>query len=362
MLQTHDNVAVIHVVAPGQVGGLESVVRALTGGQAAHGDRVHVVAILDDPKPERHAFLDSLVVEHTVLVVPPRAYGRERAAVAAFCDRWRPDVVHTHGYRTDVIDSGVARRMGLPTVTTVHGFTGTGWRGRVYERLQRRAFRRFDAVVAVSRPLVSLLTNDGIAPSHVHLIPNAWSARPFATRAEARAALGLGPGFVAGWIGRLSREKAPDVFLAALGSLDTSVTGAIVGDGRERAGLAAQSTRVAWLGRVDDAARYITAFDVLVLSSRTEGTPMVLFEAMAAGVPVVATAVGGVPDVVSEREALLVPSEQPDALAAAIAAVRDDPTSARTRAAAAATRLSTEYAVGPWVERYATVYRSVRRQ
>ena len=87
---------------------------------------------------------------------------------------------------------------------------------------------------------------------------------------------------------------------------------------------------------------------------------MVLFEAMAAHVPVVATAVGGVPDVVSDTEALLVPPERPDALARAIEAVRDDPDAARTRAAAAAKRLSTEYAVGPWVERYAAVYRGVR--
>jgi glycosyltransferase involved in cell wall biosynthesis len=358
VLQTHNNVAVIHVVAPGQVGGLESVVRALTQAQAVRGDRVHVVAILDGPRPERHAFLDALVVEHTVLTLPPRAYAKERAAVAALCDRWRADVVHTHGYRTDVIDSGVARRLGLPTVTTVHGFTGTGWRGRLYERLQRGAFRRFDAVVAVSRPLVSLLTNDGIAASRIHLIPNAWSTRSVSTRAEARRALGLGDGFIAGWIGRLSREKAPDVFVVALGLLDASIAGVIIGSGRE----SFPSERVRYLGQVDDAARYIAAFDVLVLSSRTEGTPIVLFEAMAAGVPVVSTAVGGVPDVVSEREALLVPPERPDALAHAIASVRDDPAAARERAEAATARLARDFAVEPWAERYAAVYRGVRRQ
>jgi glycosyltransferase involved in cell wall biosynthesis len=305
-------------------------------------------------------FIDGLAVETTVLSLPPRAYGRERAAVADLCERWRPDVVHTHGYRTDVIDSGAARKAGFPTVTTVHGFTGTGWRGRFYERLQRRAFRRFDAVVAVSRPLATLLRNEAKTPSRVHLIPNAYAAPPFATRDEARRSLGLGPGFIAGWIGRLSHEKAPDVFLDALGFLDASVTGAIIGDGRHRPP-PEPSTRVAWLGRVDDAARLITAFDVLVLSSRTEGTPMVLFEAMAARVPVVATAVGGVPDVVSPHEALLVPSERPDELARAIASIRDDPGASRARADAAAAKLAADFAVGSWVERYAAVYRGVRR-
>jgi len=331
-------------------------VLALTAGQAARGDRVQVAAVLDGPQPQKHAFLDALEVERTVIALPPRAYGRERQAIAGLCARWRPDVVHTHGYRTDVLDAGVARRSKLPTVTTVHGFTGIGgWRGRIYEYLQRRAFHRFDAVVAVSRPLVTLLRNDGVAADRVHMIPNAYAPGLFSARDEARAALGLGDGFIAGWIGRLSQEKAPDVFVAAVDQLD-GISAAIIGSGREAP---RNSPRVKMLGQLSDAARVMKAFDVLVLSSRTEGTPMVLFEAMAAHVPVVATAVGGVPDVVSENEALLVPSDRPDELARAIAAVRGDPAAARTRAAAAAKRLATEYAVGPWVERYAAVYRGV---
>lgn len=357
VLQTDDNVAVLHVVAPGQVGGLESVVLALTAGQAARGNRVHVAAVLDG-QPQKHAFLDALGVDHTACVLAPRDYRGERARIAALCARLRPDIVHTHGYRPDVIDAAIARRAGIPTVTTVHGYTGAGgWRGRLYEYLQRRAFRRFDAVVAVSRPLATSLRNDGVAPSRVHLIPNAYAARPFVSRDDARRTLGLGPGFIAGWIGRLSPEKAPDVFVSAISQLDAQISGAIVGSGREAP---RNSERVFMLGQVADAARLITAFDVLVLSSRTEGTPMVLFEAMAAGVPVVTTAVGGVPDVVTDKEALLVPPERPDALARAIAAVRDDPASARSRAEAAARRLETEYAVAPWVERYAAVYRAVR--
>src|SRR5262249_32473885 len=163
---------------------------------------------------------------------------------------------------------------------------------RFYERLQRRAFRRFEAVVAVSRPLATLLRNDGIAPSRVHLIPNGYAAPVFSPRDEARQSLGLGPGFVAGWIGRLSHENAPDVFAAALSRRGSDVAGVVVGDGRE----STRNPRVIWKGRGPDAGLLIKAFDVLVLSSRTEGTPIVLFEAMAAGVPVVATAVGGVPD------------------------------------------------------------------
>ena len=86
---------------------------------------------------------------------------------------------------------------------------------------------------------------------------------------------------------------------------------------------------------------------------------MVLFEAMAAGVPVVTTAVGGVPDVVSDTEALLVPPNDPAALAAAISAVLGDPAGARRRAEAARRRLEEKFRLGPWLERYESLYRTL---
>ena len=82
---------------------------------------------------------------------------------------------------------------------------------------------------------------------------------------------------------------------------------------------------------------------------------------MAAGVPVVATAVGGVPDVVTEREALLVPPEHPELLARALESIRLQPEAARERAAAARTRLESAYAVEPWLDRYEAVYRDLAR-
>src|SRR5690606_24627963 len=106
-----------------------------------------------------------------------------------------------------------------------------------------------------------------------------------------------------------------------------SVSGMLIGTGRMRDDLM-QRTRmlglvdnIMWPGAIEGAGRLLRAFDVVVLSSRTEGTPMVLLEAMAAGVPVIATRVGGIPDVVSEHEAALVQPESPDALASALLSV-----------------------------------------
>lgn len=106
------------------------------------------------------------------------------------------------------------------------------------------------------------------------------------------------------------------------------------------------------------AERLFRAFDALVLSSRTEGTPIVLFEAMAAGVPIVATRVGGVPDMLSPREAELVPSGDPAALAAAIRGIHRDPGAAAAKARVARERLCREFQAEPWIERYEAVYRA----
>jgi glycosyltransferase involved in cell wall biosynthesis len=135
-----------------------------------------------------------------------------------------------------------------------------------------------------------------------------------------------------------------------------------MGAGREQESLEALARAsgiapaVRWLGLVPDAGRFFRAFDIFVLSSRTEGTPIALFEAMDAGIPVIATAVGGVPAVVSEREALLIASEDSVALARALRTIQDDPSAAHARSIAARERLAEVYGLEPWIERYDHLY------
>ncbi|PYO73016.1 MAG: hypothetical protein DMD64_08725 [Gemmatimonadetes bacterium] len=194
---------------------------------------------------------------------------------------------------------------------------------------------------------------------------------PALDRDAARRTLGIPrEDFVVGWVGRLSVEKGPDVLLDALPHLNTvPLTISLIGGGtgaeqralRARADKLGVADRIRWHGVVPDAERVYTAFDVCVLSSRTEGTPVVLFEAMAAGVPIVATAVGGVPDVLSAEEAVLVASEDPVGLAAGIRDVYAHAAAAARRARAARLRLEREFGVGPWLDRYAGIYRLITR-
>lgn len=350
---------ILHITAPGATGGLERVVRGLV---EALRERGHAVSLLASVGTDNgpHPFVDALQaggVPLRLVRLRGRAWRAEVVAITTAIREFRPDVVHTHGFRSDVLGLVAARRTGKPVVSTVHGYTGGSWKVRLYERVQRRALRSFDAVVAVSHPLAEDLQRSGIAPDRLHVVRNALNPNPGMERCEARRALGLAEhAFVAGWIGRFSSEKGADVFVDALEHLN-EVTAVMIGDGPERAALAASTAdRIHFPGALNDADRYMPAFDVLVLSSRTEGTPMVLLEGMAAGVPIVATAVGGVPHMIDDDEAILVPSPDAVDLARAIERVRADPAAARTRAEIARRRFESEFDVGPWVVDYEEVY------
>ena len=361
---------ILQIVAPGELGGLESVVLALAAGQTRRGHNV-IVAVVSEPRNGEHPFVAALSaagVTTVPFVLPPRAYLKERALIKDLCNREQPDIVHTHGYRPDILHAASRLRRNFATATTLHGSSRVGGSSTFHEWLQMLSLRRFDAVIAVSRQLADQLRRTWVRPERLHVIPNAGSDRmPIADSLEARSRLKLpADGIVVGWVGRLIPIKGADVFIRAVRHLAAlPITVSVIGDGSERALLEELahaegiSERVHFHGAVHDAARYISAFDVFVLSSRSEGTPVTLLEAMAAKVPVVATRVGGVPDVVGPAEAMLVPPEDPVALAKAIRAVIQDPAGATRRAEAAARRLHINFGIERWIDAHDRVYDTI---
>lgn len=363
--------SVLHVVTPGAAGGLERVTQSLCIGLRRRQHMVQVAAICEaeEALQRYRAPLAAAGVPVHPIILPSRAYLREKRAFTQLSAKLAPEVVHTHGARADILAGWAAREAGLPTVTTLHGFGGAGWKNRVYERLQRMSLARFDGVVVVSQALARQLGRSVAGEARLKVIPNAWleSEAPLG-RAAARSALRLGASDhnVIGWVGRLTREKGLDLALKALALLtQPPVTLVVVGDGPARAEyqrLAAHldvADRVRWCGRVPDAGRLFGAFDVFLSSARTGGTPMVLFEAMATRTPIVATAVGDVADVLPRGTALVVPPEDPQALAQAVSNVLRYPRHATARATAARTRLLTQYEPQRWLDAYEELYREV---
>ena len=368
---SRDSLRVLQIVAPAPFGGLESVVRLLAAGGRQRGLDVRVAAVLTGASADEHPFVRALQqagIPAEVITIEGRGYRAERAAVASLCQRLTPHVVHTHGFRPDVVDGGIARRADIATVSTVHSFIARSWRGRLYEAIQRRALRRFDAVVSVSRPIYVKLAAAGVPSTRLHCLPNAFrSAGATLARDDARAMLGVpSEGPVIGWVGRLSSEKGPDVMIDAFARVaDRRALLVMIGHGsdlsalRDRARQLGVGDRVLWAGLVPAAERLLSALDVFVLSSRTEGTPIALLEAMAAGLPIVATSVGGVPDVLDAQCARLVPTLDVTAIAKAIDDYLASPAESRRSGDAARSKVASQFALDPWLAAYEEIYRQV---
>jgi glycosyltransferase involved in cell wall biosynthesis len=370
MAQLNGEMRVLHVLAPGHEGGLERVVAMLAVGQRQRG--VHVAAVLTPAEAVGHPFLarlDALEIGFTPLAVGARSYMREYQSLGTLVKQLRPGVVHTHGYRADVIAGAVARAYRVPTVSTVHGFTGGGIKIRLWERVQCFALRRADAVIAVSRPLVDRLVRAGVPRTRIHCVPNGFApTEQMIARSDARLKLGIrADAIVVAWVGRLSWEKGADVMLRAIAECNPSWQLSIIGDGPERETLRAQAAalgitnRVTWHGLVPNAGSLLAAFDAYVLSSRTEGTPIALFEAMNAGVPVVATSVGGVPDVLGPAEGVLVPPEHPQMIAQALDEIAMRPSAATQRSLLARDKLAHSFGSASWLAAVDAIYDRVRK-
>jgi glycosyltransferase involved in cell wall biosynthesis len=341
---------------------------SLATGQTGRGHEVAVLVILepDATEPSLLGELRNAGVRVIPIVEHPRAYHAQRKGLQQICARLTPDILHSHGSHPDVLAASLGGSHRATLVSTAHGFTGGTYRTRLYQWMQRIAYRRFDAVVAVSRKLAGELASSSGLRGKIVTLPNAWIA-PASVVAD-------DPGlllpqlsrdvFNIAWIGRMSREKGPDILIEALSTLkDLPIHVTMIGEGSERPELQRRAKelqldrRVTWAGEVPRASRLLPVFDLLVICSRTEGTPITLFEAMSANVPVVAARVGGIPDVVSDAEAVLIPPGDPAALSQAIRSIVNAPGEARIRAARARELLAIDFAPTPWLESYERIYR-----
>ena len=266
----------------------------------------------------------------------------------------RVDVVHAHKFASNLWGALLVPRSRLPLlVAHEHTWSYEGMVRRVVDR--EVIARRARAIVAVSpTDRMRMIELERIPASKVVLIPNGIPDRPAGDRARGRRELGLVPSdAVVGTVCGLRPQKELETALRALGRLAAhrpTLRFVVVGDGPERDRLERLADEFGvptlFLGHRpnDEVPDLVAAMDVLVLSSRFEGMPLAVLEWMAAGKPIVATRVGGIPSMVEhEREGLLVPPRDYVAFAQAIGRLLDDPAERQRLGDAARRRQQTEF-------------------
>ena len=299
--------------------------------------------------------------------IPDRFPGDPRTAVAlgSLLRRDVTQVLQTHGYKANVLGRLLARRLRRPWIAFLHGETWENLKVRAYCAIERLVVRGADRVVAVSQTMAARLTASGIPADKVRVVRNAC-LDAFATE-PAAAAVAAGP--VIGVVARLSPEKGVDVALEVHSRIVRRFPGArllIAGDGPQAGALRAQTERlgiadsVTYLGHREDMAEIYRSMTVLLMPSRSEGLPNVALEAMARGVPVVATSVGGVPEVVVHgRTGLLAPADDAPALAERLATVLANGEQRRRLAEGALAHVRAEFSRETKAAALAAIYREV---
>lgn len=297
-----------HIIAPGLMAGAENVVLQGCAALAAKGHAVRLFVIVDDRCPQYGEQFIAAARAKGIPVEPLRVRGRfdvrSIVELRQKLGEQGAELVHAHGYKA-LVYAMLARSKRSSLVVTHHGETGHDRLAQFYEGLARSLYTRVDRVFAVSNATTEALVAASVPRAKLRTVPNPVSfPAPGSETGPPRAEGALL------FLGRLSEEKGLDVLLRALAShrAPKELTLDVAGAGPCAHGWKALSTelgleqRVRWLGVRRDVPELLSRAEALVLPSRREGLPLVILEAGACEVPIVASRVGGVPEAVWEGE------------------------------------------------------------
>lgn len=288
----------------------------------------------------------------------------------AACRRERVTVWHGHDYKTNALGLVLKRFHPMRLVTTLHGWVEQTARTPLYFRVDRACLPRYERVICVSEDLLAAARAAGVPSNKCVLLENAIDTTEFRRAksvAEAKTALGYPAGcLVVGGVGRLSPEKAFDVLIRAVPTLVASgvdIRVIVVGEGGDRGRLENLARELNVADRVHlpgwraDVRGMIEAFDIFALPSLREGLPNVLLEAMALGVPCVASRIAGIPRLITDgTDGLLVGPGDLGGLTAALGSLLADPTRRAEIAAAGRATIEARYSFAARMRKLAAVY------
>lgn len=285
------------------------------------------------------------------------------------------DVIHTHGYLADLLGFLISRIAQIPIISTCHGFISGDVKLSLYNNLDLCVLRYFNRVIAVSDSIRLDLVKHNVGNNKISIIENTTPVivpdfDTDARKENKRKSLNVqSTDLLLGYFGRLSKEKGIIFLLESIRMLDSlplPVTLVIVGDGPQREELQAVvrsnglADRVIFAGFQQDIRYWLTAIDVFVLPSMSEGTPMALLEAMSFGVPCIASAVGGIPRIIdSGVDGILVSPGRPDEIRDAIYLLSTDTLKRKSISENAQNKITQKYDIKNWARKIEEEYTNI---
>jgi glycosyltransferase involved in cell wall biosynthesis len=359
---------ILHIISSGGMYGAEAVIlnmsRALN--ESSHSSSLGVFSNSANPNLQLHEAATAQGVESHLISCVGQIDRTVPPSIRELANRTDADVVHAHGYKADIYCYFALRGSGVPLVSTCHTWYDNDLTVSLYGKADRFTLRSYAAVVAVSEDVRQRLLKAGVRKEKIHIVRNGIDLRPFDNAAPSLHNLSSQSASTVGLIGRLATEKGVDIFLRAAARVLKELPATnfvVVGEGpdREQLELLIDELQIRnnlfMLGRRDDMPGVYASLDIMVSASRREGLPMAILEGMASSRPVIATAVGAVPDVIVDGSTgVLVPSENIEALASKIVTLLNNRTQRESLGAAAKKLVEQEFSAERMTADYLHIY------
>jgi glycosyltransferase involved in cell wall biosynthesis len=371
---------VLHFIDSEGVYGAERVILNLSQKMLAQPEFIPVIGCIvsntQAGNPLYDAALAAGIEAHKIVI----ANSKLLSHIPAAADQLKSlgiSLIHSHGYKPSVFGFFIARRIGIPIISTCHLWFQPNQgplKMRVMIWLEKKLYRHFPKIIAVSEPIKAILAQAKLPAHKLDLVRNGVDIPEVDLSSEAalalRAELGLAPDdLVILNSGRLARQKAQWILVKAASILQQQgrkIQMLIVGEGGLRSELEALIEQegvgscVKLLGFRSDINQLLAISDIFALPSLDEGMPMSLLEAAAAAKPIIATAVGDIAKLIRHDDSgLIIPTENPQALSEAIVKLVDDTAFAQRLANTAYRLMRADYSSDAMCSRYQTIYREL---
>jgi glycosyltransferase involved in cell wall biosynthesis len=365
-----EKIKILHLIAPRGIGGAERVLLTLLKNIDREKFDLVLGIFIDQGKGKDYFWNEA---EKLDLPLEPIRYKNpydlsQILQIYRISKKHNPNIIHTHGYKTNILGFLVAKLFRLPLVTTVHGLHSGRNKSLIWVSLKLLSY--FDRIIAVSDQIKRELKTMKVPSRKIIMVRNVSpigtkenSANPSTFREE----IGIPPDAkLVGFVGRLEPVKGCSLFIKTIPQVTKSNPDScfvVVGDGSERKLLESLvrelsiENRVYFCGYRDDPMNVFQSLDLFVLPSLNEGIPLSMLEAMSNEVPVVATSVGGIPEVIKDRvNGILVPTNNPKALAESILEALNNSNETAKRVIEAKKTILNEFNVQKWIEKIQNIY------